>query len=58
MKAKKKKIDAKPVDSLGIDLNEGNEVLEVFEPPDREAGVFVESVDELVGKLKDEAGVI
>mmetsp|Transcript_24131 Transcript_24131/g.50145 ORF Transcript_24131/g.50145 Transcript_24131/m.50145 type:complete len:253 (+) Transcript_24131:40-798(+) len=58
MKAKKKKIATLSASDLGVDLSSGNEVLEVFEPPDREAGVFVETVDELVGKLKDEAGVI
>lgn len=58
MKAKKKKIDTKAADSLGVELNEGNTVLEVFEPPPREAGIFVDDVDGLVDKLKNEAGVL
>jgi electron transfer flavoprotein beta subunit len=33
-------------------------VLSTTEPPTRQAGVVVETVAELVGKLKNEAGVI
>ena len=33
-------------------------VLKVIEPPKRQAGVKVESIAELVDKLKNEAGVI
>ncbi|CAL8297775.1 electron transfer flavoprotein subunit beta [Gadus morhua] len=57
MKAKKKKIaNVKPAD-LGVELASKLQVLRVDEPPQREAGVKVESVDDLVGKLK-EAGRI
>ncbi|KAK0147376.1 Electron transfer flavoprotein subunit beta [Merluccius polli] len=57
MKAKKKKIaNVKPVD-LGVELTSKLEVLRVDEPPQRQAGVKVETVDDLVGKLK-EAGRI
>ncbi|CAL8248266.1 unnamed protein product [Lota lota] len=57
MKAKKKKIaNMKPAD-LGVELASKLEVLRVDEPPQRQAGVKVESVDDLVGKLK-EAGRI
>ena len=57
MKAKKKPIDEKAPGDYGIDLSPRLEVLKVTEPPEREGGVKVESVAELVGKLK-EAGVI
>ncbi|CAL8249724.1 unnamed protein product [Boreogadus saida] len=57
MKAKKKKIaNVKPAD-LGVELASKLQVLRVDEPPQREAGVKVESVADLVGKLK-EAGTI
>lgn len=53
MKAKKKKIaNVKPAD-LGVDLTSRIEVVRVDEPPQREAGVKVETVDDLVGKLKE-----
>lgn len=56
-KAKKKKIASmKPAD-LGVDITSRLEVLRVDEPPQREAGMKVETVDDLVGKLK-EAGRI
>lgn len=46
----------KPAD-LGVDLTSRLEVLRVDEPPQRQAGVKVETVDDLVCKLK-EAGTI
>ncbi len=58
MKAKKKPIDEKSPADLGVDVAPRLAVLKVEEPPKREAGVIVESVAELVGKLRDEAGVI
>ncbi|XP_029482753.1 electron transfer flavoprotein subunit beta isoform X1 [Oncorhynchus nerka] len=52
MKAKKKKIaNMKPAD-LGVDMVSRVEVLKVDEPPTRLAGVKVETVDDLVAKLK------
>lgn len=57
MKAKKKKIaNVKPAD-LGVDITSRLEVLRVDEPPQREAGVKVETVADLVARLK-EAGRI
>lgn len=47
----------KPSD-LGIDVTPRTTVVSVSEPPTRKAGVFVESVEELVNKLKNEAKVI
>lgn len=42
----------KPGD-LGVDVSSQLEVLRVDEPPQRQAGVKVESVEELVSKLKE-----
>lgn len=58
MKAKKKQLDTKAPADYGVDTTPRLKVLKVAEPPKREAGVKVESVAELVDKLKNEAGVI
>ncbi len=58
MKAKKKELNIIPASDLGIDINSRTELLSVELPPSREAGIMVETVDELVSKLKDEAKVI
>ncbi|QDZ19699.1 beta subunit of electron transfer flavoprotein [Chloropicon primus] len=58
MKAKKKKIDKVTPEDLGVDVTPQIEVLHVKEPEARSGGVVVESVDELVDKLKNEAGVL
>ncbi|MGA8155626.1 MAG: electron transfer flavoprotein subunit beta/FixA family protein [Rhodoplanes sp.] len=58
MKAKKKPIAEKAPAALGVDVSPRIEVLKTFEPPARKAGVKVSSVAELVGKLKNEAGVL
>ena len=57
MKAKKKPIDEKSPADYGVDVKARLEVLKVTEPPQRQAGIKVESVEQLVSKLK-EAGVI
>jgi len=57
MKAKRKPIDAKTPDDYGVDITPRLEVLKVTEPPKRQAGVKVESVADLVSKLKN-AGVL
>lgn len=57
MKAKKKPIDEKAPADFGGDTAARLNVLKVTEPPEREAGIKVETVAELVGKLKEE-GVI
>ncbi|PKQ08184.1 MAG: electron transfer flavoprotein subunit beta [Alphaproteobacteria bacterium HGW-Alphaproteobacteria-12] len=57
MKAKKKPIDEKSPADYGVDVKARLEVLKVPEPPQRQAGIKVESATELVSKLK-EAGVI
>ena len=58
MKAKKKIIDQKSPSDYGVDVAPRLKVLKVVEPPKRQAGVKVETVSELVEKLKNEAGVI
>ncbi|MEL6767510.1 MAG: electron transfer flavoprotein subunit beta/FixA family protein [Pseudomonadota bacterium] len=58
MKAKKKPLDVKKPEDLGIDVAPRLSVVSVGEPPARKAGVKVSSVDELVEKLKTEAGVL
>jgi len=58
MKAKKKKVQVLAADEMGVDLQPHNQVLEVLEPPPRKAGVMVESVDELIDKLRNEAKVL
>ncbi len=58
MKAKKKPLDVKEPGDFGVDIAPRLETLKVAEPPKREAGVKVETVAELVDKLKNEAGVL
>jgi electron transfer flavoprotein beta subunit len=57
MKAKKKPLDEKTADDYGVDVSPRLEVVKTAEPPVRSAGIKVESVDELVSKLK-EKGVV
>ena len=52
MKAKKKPLDEKTPDDYGVDVAPRLEVLKTEEPPQREAGEIVGSVDELIEKLK------
>jgi electron transfer flavoprotein beta subunit len=58
MKAKKKPIAEKTPADYGVDASARIEVLKTFEPAARKAGVKVGSVAELIGKLKNEAGVL
>jgi electron transfer flavoprotein beta subunit len=58
MKAKKKPIDEKTPESYGVDISPRLEVIKTTEPPARKSGVIVKSPAELVGKLKNEAGVL
>jgi electron transfer flavoprotein beta subunit len=52
MKAKRKKLDTLTPDALGVDIKPRIETLKVTEPPVRQGGRIVESVDELVAELK------
>ena len=58
MKAKKKELDVKSVSEMGIDTDNRMELLSVELPASRQEGIKVESVEELVSKLKEEAKVI
>ena len=58
MKAKRKPLDVKQAADFGIDLSPRSTLLKVTPPATRQAGIVVESVDELVEKLKNEAKVI
>jgi len=58
MKAKRKPLDVTSPEALGVDVAARTEVLNVAPPPDRQAGIKVESVEDLVDKLKNEAKVI
>jgi electron transfer flavoprotein beta subunit len=58
MKAKKKELDIKSIADMGINTAPRVELLSVELPPARQEGIKVESVEELVDKLKNEAKVI
>ncbi|WP_027856704.1 electron transfer flavoprotein subunit beta/FixA family protein [Marinobacterium jannaschii] len=58
MKAKRKPLDVKTADELGVTVGSNISLLKVENPPQRQAGIKVGSVDELVEKLKNEAKVI
>ncbi len=57
MKAKKKPLDVKKPEDLGVDITPRLQVLKTTEPPQRSGGVKVADVAELVAKLKS-AGVL
>ncbi len=58
MQAKKKPIAESALSALGTDTTPGTVYTKFALPPARKAGVFVETIDDLVGKLKNEAKVI
>jgi len=58
MKAKKKPLDEKSPDDYGVDVAPRLKVVSTAAPAAREGGVRVESVSELVDKLKNEAGIL
>jgi len=58
MKAKKKPIDTMTPEDLGVDAAPRLKILKVDEPQGREVGIMVETVAELVDKLRNEAKVI
>ena len=58
MKAKSKPLDIIPAADLGVDISPRLKTIKVTLPAEREAGVIVETVDELIDKLKNEAKVI
>jgi electron transfer flavoprotein beta subunit len=58
MKAKRKPLEVMSPEDLGVDVALRIETLKVAAPEGRQAGIIVESVAELVDKLKNEAKVI
>ena len=58
MKAKQKPLETISSEDLGVDLNPRISTVKVSPPPEREAGIMVENMDQLVDKLKNEAKVI
>ncbi|MBL9073770.1 electron transfer flavoprotein subunit beta/FixA family protein [Tabrizicola sp.] len=58
MKAKAKPLATKTPADYGVDVSPRLTVVKTVEPAGRKAGVRVGSVDELIAKLKDEAGVL
>ncbi len=58
MKAKKKPLEQHQLDKLDVKITQRQEVLKIAEPSSRTSGVIVDSVDELVDKLRNEAKVI
>ncbi len=57
MKAKRKQLDTMTPDDLGVDVTPKVKVLAYEAPEERAAGQIVESVDELIDKLQNEAKV-
>lgn len=58
MKAKRKPLEVLSAEELGVDTTSNVTVLAVEPPVERQAGVKVASIEELVDKLKNEAKVI
>jgi electron transfer flavoprotein beta subunit len=58
MKAKKKPLDVKELASVGVDTKPRLKVVKVTEPAKRAGGIKVETAQDLVMKLKNEAGVL
>ena len=58
MKAKKKPISEIKIEDLNIEIKKHLSILKVEEPAKRQSGMMLNTVDELVDKLKNEAKVI
>ena len=58
MKARKKPLEEIPVSDLGVDVSPKITIKTMSPPPERQAGRMVESVDELIEVLHNEAKVI
>ena len=58
MKAKRKPLDQKSPADFNVQIKNRLEIIETNEPSERQAGIVVSTVDELVEKLKTDAGVI
>ena len=58
MKAKRKPLEELSLGELGLDVETKVNTIKVESPPERQEGVKVETVDQLVDKLKNEAKVL
>ena len=58
MKAKRKPLEELSLGELGVDVETKVNTVKVESPPERQEGVKVETVDQLVDKLKNEVKVI
>ena len=58
MKAKRKPLEVVSPADLGVEIKSTQTIVKVTPPAERKAGIIVESIDELVEKLKNEAKVI
>ncbi|MEM1398322.1 MAG: electron transfer flavoprotein subunit beta/FixA family protein [Pseudomonadota bacterium] len=58
MKAKKKPLETLTPADLSVDVTPRLALLKVEDPPTRQAGIMVDSVDALIDKLKNEAKVL
>ena len=58
MKAKRKPLDQKSPADFNVQIKNRLEIIETNEPSEREAGIVVSTVDELVEKLRTDTGVI
>jgi electron transfer flavoprotein beta subunit len=58
MKAKKKPLESTSPDELGVDIARRVTQVSVELPEERQAGIKVEDVTQLIDKLKNEAKVI
>ena len=58
MKAKRKPLEEMDLESLGVTIDKKVSTLKVESPPERQEGVKVETVDQLVDKLRNEAKII
>jgi electron transfer flavoprotein beta subunit len=58
MKAKKKPIEIKPAADYGVDIAPRLTSVKVSEPPKRQGGIKVDSAQDLIVRLKNEAGVL
>jgi len=58
MKAKRKPLEVLSTDDLGVSVASNLQLLRVDPPSERQAGIKVSSVDELVEKLRNDAKVI
>ena len=58
MKAKRKPLEELSLEELGVNVETKVNTIKVESPPERQEGIKVETVDQLVDKLKNEAKVI